>query len=97
MEHWQLNELDSLNGYQRDYRMSGTLYDKCGAVLDVHKFLNDTYCSSTAVEFSQISNEDERLWCHETFERIAHEPVSNAEKVKALQLLVRTELMESFM
>ena len=97
MEHWQLNELDSLNGYQRDYRMSGTLYDKCGAVLDVHKFLNDTYCGSTAVEFSQISNEDERLWCHETFERIAHEPVSNAEKVKALQLLVRTELMESFM
>ena len=77
--------------------MSNTLYDKCGAVLDVHQYLNDTYCGSTAVEFKQISNEDERLWCHETFERITWENVSNQEKIKALQLLVRTELMESFM
>jgi len=77
--------------------MSGTLWDKCGAVMDVHKYLNDTYCGSTAVEFKHIADENERLWCHETFERISHEEVTNQEKIKALQLLVRTELMESFM
>lgn len=97
MEHWQLNELDSLSAYKKDYRMSDTLYDKCHAVMDVHSYLKETYCGSTAVEFKHISNEEERLWCHETFERIAHEEVSNQEKTKALQLLVRTELMESFM
>ena len=65
--------------------------------MDVHKYLNDTYCGSTAVEFKHIADENERLWCHETFERISHEEVTNQEKIKALQLLVRTELMESFM
>ena len=97
MEHWQLNELDSLNVFAKDYRMSETMNDKCGAVMDVHKYLNDTYCGSTAVEFKHISDENERLWCHETFERISWDSVSNQEKIKALQLLVRTELMESFM
>ena len=77
MEHWQLNELDSLSAYKKDYRMSNTLYDKCGAVMDVHSYLNDTYCRSTAVEFKHISNEEERLWCHETFEKIAWEDVSD--------------------
>jgi len=77
--------------------MSSTLYEKCGAVMDVHKYLQDTYCGSTAVEFKHISDENERIWCHENFERITWEEVSNSEKIKALQLLVRTELMESFM
>ena len=73
MEHWQLNEMDSLDAYRKDYRMSDTLYDKCGAVSEVHQYLQDTYCGSSAVEFKHISNEDERLWCHETFERISWE------------------------
>lgn len=57
--------------------MSNTLYEKCGAVMDVHSYLNDTYCRSTAVEFKHISDEEERLWCHETFEKIAWEDVSD--------------------
>lgn len=65
--------------------------------MDVHQYLNDTYCKSTAVEFKHISNEDERLWCYETFERIAWEEVSNQEKIRALRLLIRTEMMEAFM
>ena len=97
MEHWQLNELDSLNGYKLDYRVSSTLNDKCHGVMDVHQYLQDTYCKSTAVEFKHITDENERLWCHETFEKISWEQVSNSEKVKALQLLVRTEMMEAFM
>lgn len=64
--------------------MTSTLYDKCSAVMDVHKYLNDTYCKSTAVEFGHITDENERLWCHETFERIAWENVSDQEKIKAL-------------
>ena len=83
--------------YQNDYRTTSTLDAKCHTVTDVRDYLMNTYCGSTAVEFKHISNEDERLWCHETFERIAHEPVSNDEKIKALQLLVRTEMMEAFM
>ena len=97
MEHWQLNEYDSLNVYRNDYRVTKTLNDKCHTVMDVHKYLNDTYCKSTAVEFKHISDEDERLWCYETFERMAWEEVSNHEKIRALRLLMRTEMMEAFM
>lgn len=39
MEHWQLNELDSLSAYKKDYRMSSTLYERCGAVMEVHEYL----------------------------------------------------------
>ena len=97
MDHWQLNELDSLSTYHKDYRMSDTLYERCGAVMEVQEFLKATYCQSTGVEFKHISNEDERLWCHEAFERITWDAVGKDEKIKALQLLVRTELMEAFM
>lgn len=97
MEHWQLNELESIDAFKRDYRMTDTLYEKCGAVLDVKDYLEKTYCGSTGVEFSHIQSEDERLWCHETFEKMAWEEVTSGEKVKAHQLLVRTELMEKFM
>ena len=77
--------------------MSATLYEKCGAVKDVREYLHQTYGRTTAVEFAHISNEAERLWCYEIFEEIAHLEVTNEERVKALQLLVRTESMEAFM
>ena len=64
--------------------MTETLYEKCSAVQDVGEYLKKTYCGSTGVEFSHVSNEDERLWCHETFERIQHSKVSDQEKIKAL-------------
>jgi probable 2-oxoglutarate dehydrogenase E1 component DHKTD1 len=34
---------------------------------------------------------------YENYEQIMHEPVTNGEKIKALQLLLRTECMEHFM
>jgi 2-oxoglutarate dehydrogenase complex dehydrogenase (E1) component-like enzyme len=50
--------------------MSETMHEKCAAVQDVSDYLKETYCGSTGVEFSHIQDEDQRLWCHETFERI---------------------------
>ena len=97
MDHWQLNELDSLAMFPRDYRMSATLYEKCGAVKDVKEYLQETYGGTTAVEFAHVSDEGERLWCYEKFEEIAHSEITNDERLKALQLLVRTEGMEHFM
>ena len=64
--------------------MTDTLYDKCTAVADIGDYMKKTYCGSTGVEFSHIQNEDERLWCHETFERILHGEVTDPEKIKAL-------------
>ena len=61
---------------------------------DVHEYLNETYCGSVGVEFEHVTSEDERLWCYENYERTMAEPVSNEEKIKALQLLIRTENME---
>ena len=77
--------------------MTSTLYEKCGAIKEVKEYLQQTYCGTTAVEFSHISEENERLWCHENFEEISHSEVTDDERVKAMQLLVRTESMEQFM
>ena len=44
-----------------------------------------------------MTNERERLWCYEKFEEIAHSEVTADEKIKAWQLLLRTESMEHFM
>jgi 2-oxoglutarate dehydrogenase complex dehydrogenase (E1) component-like enzyme len=52
------------------------------------------YCGPIGVEFEHIPDESERLWCYEAYEKAMLEPVTPAEKVKALQLLIRTECME---
>ena len=55
------------------------------------------YCGSVSAEFEHLPNENEKLWCYENYERIMNEPVDKQEKIKALHLLTRTELMEKFM
>jgi 2-oxoglutarate dehydrogenase complex dehydrogenase (E1) component-like enzyme len=52
------------------------------------------YCGPIGVEFEHITDEAERLWCYETYEQTMLEEVNSAEKIKALQLLIRTECME---
>ena len=55
------------------------------------------YCETVAVEFDHIENEEERLWLYDNYEKAMQEPVTPAEKVKNLQLLVRTEELEKFL
>ena len=97
MEHWQLNELESIDTFPLDYRITQTLQDKCAAVKDVHTYLNKMYCGTVSAEFEHLQNENEKLWCYENYERIMNQPVDKQEKLKALQLLIRTECMEKFM
>jgi 2-oxoglutarate dehydrogenase complex dehydrogenase (E1) component-like enzyme len=35
------------------------------------------------VEFFHITDEKERLWCHEKFEELAHSTITPDEKIKA--------------
>lgn len=49
------------------------------------------------VEFEHIQDEEERLWLYERYEEVMHEGFTPAEKVKMVQLLVRTEEMEKIM
>ena len=49
------------------------------------------YASDVAVEFNHVRDEKERLWLYENYERMMAEEVTAEEKVKALQLLMRTE------
>lgn len=50
-----------------------------------------------AVEFNHVRDEAERLWLYENYEKMMAEEVTEAEKVKALQLLLRTEQLELFL
>lgn len=55
------------------------------------------YCSSVGVEFEHVHSEEERLWLYENYEAAMREQLSPSEKIKMVQLLVRTEEMEKIM
>jgi 2-oxoglutarate dehydrogenase complex dehydrogenase (E1) component-like enzyme len=74
-----------------------TLIDKVGSIKEAEDYLNKTYCSSVGVEFEHIQDEDERLWLYDNYEQVMHENFTPAEKVKMVQLLVRTEEMEKIL
>ena len=59
--------------------------------------MNQVYCGTVSAEFDHLTCENERQWCYDNYEKIMNEPVTNDEKIKALQLLTRTEHMEKFM
>jgi 2-oxoglutarate dehydrogenase complex dehydrogenase (E1) component-like enzyme len=86
--------MESLSGHILDYRVTSQLQEKCAAVHDVKPYLENAYMGNVGVEFEHVRNEDERLWLYENYEKAIHEPVTSGEKVKALQLLLRTECME---
>jgi 2-oxoglutarate dehydrogenase complex dehydrogenase (E1) component-like enzyme len=81
-----------------DYRMTETLKNKkWNSVEEVHEYLKEMYCGSVGVEFEHVVNEEERLWCYENYEKAMQEELTPGEKVKAMQLLLRTECMEHVM
>jgi 2-oxoglutarate dehydrogenase E1 component len=77
--------------------VSKTLIDKVGTIKEAEEYLNKIYCSSVGVEFEHIQDEEERLWLYENYEEVMHETFTPAEKVKMVQLLVRTEEMEKIL
>lgn len=97
LDHWQLNELEAITGYPLDYRVPRSLIDKVGTIKEAEEYLNRIYCSSVGVEFEHIPDEEERLWLYEHYEEVMHETFTPAEKVKMVQLLVRTEEMEKIL
>ena len=88
---------EGLVSFKKDYRIPKTVQEKCDSVGEVHDYLNETYRGDVGVQFNHVTDEQERLWCYENYEQIMSEEVSGGEKVKALQLLLRTECMEQFM
>jgi 2-oxoglutarate dehydrogenase complex dehydrogenase (E1) component-like enzyme len=49
------------------------------------------------VEFEHVQDEEERVWLYDNYETVMHETFTPAEKVKMVQLLVRTEEMEKIL
>ncbi len=96
-DHWQLNELEAITGYPLDYRVTSSLVEQTSTIKDVEEYLSKTYCSSVGVEFEHVHNEEERLWLYENYESVMREQFTPAEKVKMVQLLVRTEEMEKIL
>ena len=80
-----------------DYRVSSVLKDKCSTMYDVQEHLRANYASNVAVEFNHVRDEAERLWLYENYESMMAAEVTPAEKVKALQLLLRAEQLELFL
>ena len=58
---------------------------------DVREHLQKNYAQNITVEFSHVKDEKERIWLHDQYEKAMAEEVNEAEQIKALQLLLRTE------
>lgn len=61
-------------------------------------FLRKTYAENVCVEFEHVVEEQEKAWLYQEYEKFMSEEleVTNQEKIKALQLLLRVEELEHF-
>lgn len=73
------------------------MVDHVSTIKDLEDHLKEMYCSSVGVEFEHVHSEEERLWLYENYEAAMREQLSPSEKIKMVQLLVRTEEMEKIM
>ena len=85
-----------------DYRVTEELKENnSGTVYDVENYLKRTYATNVTVEFEHVKCEKERLWLYENYERCMNHKVesevTNSQKVKALQLLLRAQQMELYL
>lgn len=71
------------------------------SIAELQEYLQQSYASNVTVEFEHVKCENERIWLYENYEKFMNDPemsvVSDKEKVKALQLLLRSENMELFL
>lgn len=97
LEHWQLSEMESINTYPHDYRVNDLINQKCSTLGDLKDHLESCYAENVSVEFSHVLDEAERLWLHQNYEECMDFKVTDNQKVKSLQLLLRAEQMEKFL
>ena len=68
LEHWQLSDMESLNTYPEDYRVTKVIHEKCGTLGELKEHLETCYSENVSVEFSHVLDEAERLWLHQNYE-----------------------------
>jgi len=73
LDHWQLGEMNSIDQFDMDYRVTQTIQEKCSTFYDMREYLEKTYCNNVAVEFEHVKDEKERLWLYENYEKVMNE------------------------
>jgi len=78
------------------------LVESCETLDDLETYLRKSYTENVTAQFAHVQNEDERIWLHENYEKFLHSDeeslkVTDAQRTKALQLLLRAEQFEKFM
>lgn len=96
-EHWQLSDIESIEGFPEDYRINKEYANHCGTVGELKEHLDHLYSGSVGVEFSHVENEEERLWLYENYEMLMNEKVEKAEKMNILNQILRAEEFELFL
>uniref|UniRef100_A0A915D301 Transketolase-like pyrimidine-binding domain-containing protein n=1 Tax=Ditylenchus dipsaci TaxID=166011 RepID=A0A915D301_9BILA len=64
---------------------------------DFLSHLKSVYSSQIAVEFMHLQNMNERKWFAEAYEKLFAEELSDAEKVEALEVMLRAKAWEKFL
>lgn len=93
LEHWGLSDADlDQTGDGRSLGLS-----ERAPLRDIVARLERMYCQSVGVEYFHIQDTDERTWFMERFEsEQTHAELSRKEKAHLLELLIKSELFESF-
>lgn len=62
----------------------------------IMRLLRDSYCHTLGVEYTHISDREQRMWFQQTFER-AREPLSHDDHLRILDKLNEAEIFETFL
>jgi len=93
LQHWGLSEADLEQA--TDARGLGLSEREPLSAIIAH--LERLYCQSVGVEYAYIQDTDEREWLRGRFESpVMHADLSRKEKAHLLELLIRSELFETF-
>jgi 2-oxoglutarate dehydrogenase complex dehydrogenase (E1) component-like enzyme len=70
----------------------GAVGSQSTSIGEIEAYLQRTYSSNMAIEFSFINNEEEKLWIAKEFEAMSATQVPSNDKIEMLKLLINSQV-----
>lgn len=66
-------------------------------VCELEKLLNEIYCENVSAEFFYVQDAEEKEWLSENYERILQETISDGERKRVAELLIKSQAFDNFL
>ncbi len=94
LQHYGLSEAD----FDKTYQARGLLPNQQGTLREIYHILRERYCGTVGIEYSRISDEDERAWMREYVEhKMPSIQFDAAVKKNILERLTAAQGMEKYL